>query len=93
MREVSEFQATFVLEEPVLDLWELEDVVKQAFENAFGKCVVNRVGIHKYPNNYGVVVWVKNKELEPMFHLTNQIEREYRRHGFRVQVSVEEVKN
>lgn len=93
MREVKEFRATFVLEEPVLDLWELEDVVKQAFENAFGEGVVNRVGIHKYPDNYGAVVGVKNKELEPMFHLTNQIEREYRRHGFRVQVSVEEVKN
>ena len=89
---MKEFQATFVLEEPILDLWELEDMVKQAFENAFGEGVVNRVGTHKYPNNYGVVVWVKKKELEPMFHLANQIEKEYRRYGFRVQVSVEEVK-
>ena len=92
MSEVREFHETFVLEEPVLDLWALEDMVKQAFENASGEDVVDHVSVHKYPNNYGVVVWVKKKELSPMFHLSNQIEKEYLRHGFRVQVSVEEVK-
>jgi len=93
MSEVREFSETFVLEEPVLDLWALEDMVKQAFENAFGEGIIDHIDVHDYPSNYGVVVWVKKKELAPMFHLTNQIEKEYRRHGFRVQVSVEEVKD
>jgi hypothetical protein len=92
MSEVREFHETFVLEEPVLDLWVLEDMVNQAFEDAVGEDAVDHISVHKYPSNYGVVVWVKKKELAQMLHLTNHIEREYRRHGFRVQVSVEEVK-
>ena len=73
--------------EPQIGLREIEDYVREAFVQGFGREAIKRVSVGKYPDEYGVLITV-DKRHSKRSQWSDEMERQFEEKGIEVGVGV-----
>ena len=73
--------------EPQIGLREIEDYVREVFVREFGREAIKRVSVGKYPDEYGVLITVDERQSKRS-QLSDEIERRFEEKGIEVGVGV-----
>ena len=77
----------FVLE-PIVDLYEIEIQVKEAFEEHFGQGMVLDISASTYPERIGVLLFLKNYDRSKAYALGRQLQAQFAGQGVRLGILV-----
>ena len=87
-------ESPFIMDyEPYVDVFEIEEEIKQQFSEVFGSDEVLKVYADEYPSRIGVFLYLKNPEAKGVKDLLYKIQDDYaKRRRLRVSISVKDEK-
>ena len=82
-------ESPFIMDnEPYVDVFEIEDEIKQQFSKAFGNDEVIKIHAGEYPSIISVLLYLKNPKAKGVKDLKHKIENDYAAKKLRVGIAV-----